>query len=84
MMEVSVLLFYTLQKVSNPKRKEWAEKVQKELGYELHVMSREEIITSLMDPRNAPLCSSILAIDVETGGGNGTRVGIRSLAQGSG
>jgi cation transport regulator ChaC len=64
--DVSVLLFYTPQKVSNPKKKEWAEKTQKDFGYELHVMSREDIIISLMEPRNASVCSSFLAIDVET------------------
>ena len=64
--DVSVLLFYTPEKVSNPKKKQWEEKIQKDFGYELHVMSREEIITSLMEPRNASLCGSILAIDVET------------------
>src|SRR6266850_642451 len=64
--DVGVLLFYTPEKVSNPKKKEWAEKVQKDFGYELHVVSREDIIISLMEPRNAPLCRSFLAIDVET------------------
>jgi cation transport regulator ChaC len=63
--DVRVLLFYTPQKVSNPKKKEWAEKVQKDFGYDLHVMSREDIITSLMESRNASVCSSFLAIDVE-------------------
>jgi cation transport regulator ChaC len=64
--DVNVLLFYTPEKVSNPKKKEWAERIQKDFGYELQVMSREEIITSLMEPGNASLCSSMLAIDVET------------------
>jgi hypothetical protein len=61
-----VLLFYAPAKVSNPKKKEWAETIHKDFGYELHVMSREDIIISVMEPRNAPVCSSILAIDVET------------------
>src|SRR5262249_18021521 len=57
--DVSVLLFYTAEKVSNPKKKEWAERIRKDFGYDLHVMSREEIITALMEPRNASLCGSI-------------------------
>jgi hypothetical protein len=64
--EVSVLLFYTPEKVSNPKKKEWAKKIQKDFGYELHVISREDIIASLMEPRNASVCRSFLAIDGET------------------
>jgi hypothetical protein len=63
--DVRVLLFYTPEKVSNPKKKEWGEKIEKDFGYELHVMSREDIITSLMEPRNASICRSLLAIDVE-------------------
>jgi hypothetical protein len=63
---VSVLLFYTPEEVSNPKKKEWAEKIEKAFGYYLQVMSQEDIITSLMEPRNASVCRSMLAIDVET------------------
>lgn len=62
--DVTVLLFSTPQKVSNPKKKEWAEKIQKDFGYELHVISREDIIASLMEPENTSLCSSFLGIDV--------------------
>lgn len=63
--DVTVLLFSTPQKVSNPKKKEWAERIQNKFGYELHVISREDIIASLMEPANVSLCSSFLGIDVE-------------------
>ena len=62
--DVSLLFFATPQKVPNPKKAEWAEKIGKDFGYQLVVMSREDIITSLMEPRNANLCRSALAIDV--------------------
>ena len=62
--DVTVLVFSTPAKVSNPKKKEWAEKIHKDFGYELHVVSREDIIASLMEPRNGPLCRSFLSIDV--------------------
>jgi len=62
--DVRVLFFATPQKVSNPKKADWAQTIQKGFGYELNVMSREDIITSLMEPRNADLCRSTLSIDV--------------------
>ena len=62
--DVRVLFFATPQKVSNPKKADWAQTIQKDFGYELNVMSREDIITSLMEPRNADLCRSTLSIDV--------------------
>ncbi len=62
--DLSVLLFYTTQKVSQPKKVKWAEKIRKVYGYELVVFSREEIIASLQLPDNASLCRSHLKIPV--------------------
>src|SRR5712692_2546162 len=62
--DVAVLIFATPQRVSNPKKEEWAKEIEKKFHYELHVMSREDIIASLMEPANVALCRSCLAIDV--------------------
>ena len=60
--EVNILIFATPQKVTNETAKKWAAEIRNAFGYELVVMSREDIITSLMLPSNAPLCRSILGI----------------------
>jgi hypothetical protein len=62
--DVSILIFYTTQKVSQPKKAKWAEKIRQVYGYELTVFSREEIIASLQLPDNASLCRSHLKIPV--------------------
>jgi flagellar biosynthesis GTPase FlhF len=63
--DVTTLIFATPQKVSNVKKEEWAEQIRKEFGYDLYVISREDVIASLMEPANASLCRSFFAIDVE-------------------
>lgn len=62
--DVSVLLFATPRKVSNPNKKKWAEKIKEAVGLELQVSSREDLIISLMMPENASLCRSFLGIEV--------------------
>src|SRR5215471_12966720 len=44
---VEKLIFATPRKVTNAAAKPWKQRIQKELGLELVVMSREEIITAL-------------------------------------
>ncbi len=56
--DITMLIFVTSQKVSNPKKEEWATKIKKKYGYDLVVMSRQDIITSLVLPSNASLCRS--------------------------
>jgi len=51
--DVKSLLFATATKVTNLKKKEWAKKIKKEFGYDLFVLSREEIIAELALPENA-------------------------------
>jgi hypothetical protein len=63
--DVRVLVFATPAKVTKHKEKQWAEKLSKEFGLGLVVMSREELITSLMDPSNADICRSQLGIQIE-------------------
>ncbi len=62
--DVAILIFATPRKVTNPTIQGWAEEIRTEFGYELVVMTREDIITSLMMPSNAPLCRALLAINV--------------------
>src|SRR5712664_3041539 len=62
--DLSILIFYTTQKVPQPKKAKWAEKIRKVDGYELTVLSREEIIASLQLPHNASLCRFHLKIPV--------------------
>ena len=62
--DISVLVFYTTEKVSQPKKAEWATKIREEFGYELVVMSREEIIGSLQLPDNVGICRTHLKIPI--------------------
>jgi len=58
------LFFYTPEKISQPKKKEWADKIRTAFGIELVVISREDIIVTLQVPDNAYLCSTHLKIPV--------------------
>ena len=62
--DISILIFMTPRKVTNEKARSWATEIQNEFGYELIVVPREDIITSLMLPSNATLCPSHLGIPV--------------------
>jgi hypothetical protein len=62
--DVSLLIFYTTQKVTQPTKAEWTRKIREKYGYELVVASREEIIASLQLPDNAQLCRTHLDIPV--------------------
>jgi len=60
--ELRELLFVTPGKVGTTDRKRWGEKIQKNLGVELHIIAREDIISEMMMPENASLCASFLNI----------------------
>jgi hypothetical protein len=62
--DVKVFIFATPEPVTNHTTKGWAHKIGEKFGYQLVVMPREDIITSLMLPANAQLCRSILGIPV--------------------
>lgn len=62
--DVRLFIFYTTGKVSQPKKAEWADKIRAAYGYELVVMSREEIIACLQLPDNAAICRTHLNISV--------------------
>jgi energy-coupling factor transporter ATP-binding protein EcfA2 len=63
--QIQSLIFMTSGKVSNEKKIEWTRKIRATLDIDLLVISREDIIASLMDPTNAGLCRSFLSIDVD-------------------
>lgn len=63
--QIQHLVFATSGRVGTPKKLEWVDKIRKEFGYELEVMSREEIVSSLTDPQNVALCRTYLRIDVD-------------------
>ncbi|MBZ5677984.1 MAG: hypothetical protein LAP61_27365 [Acidobacteriia bacterium] len=60
----SVLIFATPRKVTKPTEKKWSDKIRTEYGYELVVISREEIISLLQFPDNAWICRTHLKIPV--------------------
>lgn len=57
------LLFVTPNKVGNVTAMEWRDEIQNKHGVELHIIEREEIITLMMMPQNASLCSSFLYLN---------------------
>src|SRR5436190_5534381 len=62
--DVKILIFSTPQKVTNHTAKIWARQVLQEFGYELIVVPREELVTSLLDSRNAAICQTQLGISI--------------------
>ncbi len=59
------MIFATLATVALERAESWAAEIQREFGYDLLVMEREEFITSLTDPANASLLSSHLGLAVD-------------------
>lgn len=62
--EIQRLIFVTPHKVSNQIQKNWAAEIRTEFGFDLTVISREDIILSLMLPENAQLNRTFLGIPV--------------------
>jgi hypothetical protein len=54
--DVEVLIFATPRRLGNTIIENWSQEIRKEFDFELIVMPREDIITSLMLPTNAALC----------------------------
>jgi hypothetical protein len=75
---VTALIFATPQRVSNTVTLDWAEEIKKEFGYELTVVPREDIVTSLLDPSNLALCRTHLGLSVTL---NATAVGQSGLVR---
>jgi hypothetical protein len=62
--ELEILSFVTPHKITALTAKDWAKKTREEFNLELIVISREDIITSLMLPSNAALCATLPGISV--------------------
>ena len=60
--DVTTIIFATAQRVSNTMGQSWAKEIEQDFQYDLVVMSREDIVTSLMDPSNAGLCRAHLGL----------------------
>ncbi len=61
--DLEALLFVTSAKVSNIRRKQWTEAIKTEQDLDLHIISREDIITTLMMPENAGVAAAHLHLD---------------------
>jgi len=51
-------------KVTNRTAKGWIDQIRNEFGFDLVLMTREDFITSLMEPANAPICRTQLGLPV--------------------
>jgi hypothetical protein len=60
----TTLVFATPEGVTNTTAENWSAEIRREFGYELVVMPREDIITSLRNPANLALCRTFLGIPV--------------------
>ena len=63
--DLNYLLFVTSEKVGNTDQQKWTREIRNKSGLELFIIEREEIITQLMMPENASLCSSFLYFNVD-------------------
>jgi len=63
--DIRVFIFATPRPVSNQKQEEWVKELRNSVEYELVVISREEIVASLMEPHNAVICRTMLKLPVE-------------------
>jgi len=63
--DITRMIFATPRRVTNIQKGMWAEAIRNDFGYNMAIMSREDIITSLMDPKNASLLKSHLGIHVD-------------------
>jgi hypothetical protein len=61
---LSLLIFATLEKVTQDTEGDWREKIRGAHGLDLYVLSREDFITELQKPANIVLCRAHLKLDV--------------------
>ena len=62
--DLQILVFVTSDKVTNCIMEQWQAEIKNEYGWDLIVMSREEIISTLQVPSNIGLCAEHLGIAV--------------------
>jgi hypothetical protein len=56
--DVEILVFATAEKVKKHTERHWQEEIRKEFALELIVVSRKDLVTSLLDPANTAICSA--------------------------
>ncbi len=63
--QLDLLVFYTPRKVSNvPTVEDWQRDFRREYGWELFIVSREDIIQDLLKPENQWMCREFLGLTV--------------------
>lgn len=62
--DISLLIFYTSEKVTQEKKSEWEKVILEEFGLELITISREDIVSDLQIPANSQLCRTHLDIQI--------------------
>jgi hypothetical protein len=62
--DLKILIFMTPRQVTQHTAEQWADAIRKAHAVELLIIAREDIITDLMLPSNASVCSSQLGIQV--------------------
>ena len=62
--DIDLLIFYTPDTVTNYTSEKWRPAILREFGFDLLIISREDIILTLMMPENASLCRTHLGISV--------------------
>jgi len=62
--DLRVLIFATAAKVTNHRAEQWVEEFRERFALELIVVSREDLVTSLLDPGNADILRAQLGIPV--------------------
>lgn len=62
--QIQQLIFATSGKVGTATKLDWGMQLKKDFGYDLVVMSREDILSSLTDPENVGLCRTYLGLHV--------------------
>jgi len=62
---ITKIIFATPSAVSNEVSEQWVEEIKKDFGFDLAIMPREDITTSLMEPGNAALLATHLGIQVD-------------------
>jgi hypothetical protein len=60
----STVIFSTPCRVTEYTKKQWTAVIRNKCGVELVIVSREDILTDLLKPMNAPLCRDVLGISV--------------------
>lgn len=62
----SLLIFSTSERVTNETAEKWRRAIQDEFNFDLWVVEREDILTSMLSPRNHRLCAAYLRLSMPT------------------